>query len=81
MNSQTPAIEFRHVSVSFGDKAALSDVNFALEHGEMIILTGISGSGKSVLLRLAMGLTTLVVGTIAASLAYFTGVLITRLLA
>lgn len=56
MNVQTPAIEFRHVSVSFGDKVALSDVTFALEHGEMIILTGISGSGKSVLLRLAMGL-------------------------
>ena len=56
MNTQTPAIEFRNVSLSFGDKVALSDVSFALEQGEMIIVTGISESGKSVLLRLAMGL-------------------------
>lgn len=56
MNAQTTAIEFRNVSLSFGDKVALSDVSFALQQGEMLLLTGISGSGKSVLLRLAMGL-------------------------
>ncbi len=32
------------------------DINLRLDPGEMIILTGASGSGKSVLLRLAMGL-------------------------
>ena len=51
-----PAIEFRNVSVSFGDVVALKDVSFVLHQGEMIFLTGVSGSGKSVLLRLAMGL-------------------------
>jgi phospholipid/cholesterol/gamma-HCH transport system ATP-binding protein len=56
MNSQKPAIEFRNVSVSFDDKVALKDVSFVLAQGEMIFLTGVSGSGKSVLLRLAMGL-------------------------
>lgn len=56
MNSQTPAIEFRNVNVSFDDSRVLDDVSFTLEHGEMILLTGISGSGKSVLLRLAIGL-------------------------
>lgn len=50
------AIEFRSVSVSFDEQPALVDVSFALSHGEMILLTGESGSGKSVLLRLAMGL-------------------------
>jgi phospholipid/cholesterol/gamma-HCH transport system ATP-binding protein len=56
MNSQTPAIEFRNVCVSFGDNVALNNVSFVLDQNEMIVLTGVSGSGKSVLLRLAMGL-------------------------
>jgi phospholipid/cholesterol/gamma-HCH transport system ATP-binding protein len=51
-----PAIEFRNVSLSFDDNPALTDVSFQLERGEMIFLTGVSGSGKSVLLRLAVGL-------------------------
>ncbi len=50
------AIEFRDVSVYFDNQPALVHVSFQLRHGEMIILTGESGSGKSVLLRLAMGL-------------------------
>lgn len=56
MDAQIPAIEFRNVSLSFGEHAALSDVSFSLPKGEMIILTGVSGSGKSVLLQLAIGL-------------------------
>jgi phospholipid/cholesterol/gamma-HCH transport system ATP-binding protein len=55
-NAPTPAIEFRNVSLSFEDRLALNDISFTLTQGEMIFLTGISGSGKSVLLRLAMGL-------------------------
>lgn len=52
----TPAIEFRNISLSFDDCLVLDDISFTLEQGEMIVVTGISGSGKSVLLRLAMGL-------------------------
>ena len=55
-NITEPAIEFRHVSLSFDNQPVLVDISFKLEHGEMIFLTGVSGSGKSVLLRLAMGL-------------------------
>ena len=55
MNAQ-PAIEFRDVYLSFDNTVALGGVSFTLHHGEMILLTGVSGSGKSVLLRLAMGL-------------------------
>jgi len=53
---QTPAIEFRNVSLSFDERRVLTDINFKLERGEMIFLTGESGSGKSLLLRLAMAL-------------------------
>lgn len=56
MSDQSPAIEFRHVSISFDDKPALDDVTFRLERGQMICITGVSGSGMSVLLQLAAGL-------------------------
>lgn len=55
-DAKTPAIEFRKVFLSFDDHVVLKDISFALERGQMILLTGASGSGKSVLLRLAMGL-------------------------
>lgn len=50
-----PAIEFRNVSISFDEVQALRNVSFALHPGEMICVTGDSSSGKSVLLRLALG--------------------------
>ena len=53
---RVPAIEFRDVSLSFDGAEVLSDINFKVEPGEMVFLTGASGSGKSVLLRVAMGL-------------------------
>ncbi|HSB27678.1 MAG TPA: ATP-binding cassette domain-containing protein [Pyrinomonadaceae bacterium] len=55
-NDISPALEFRSVSLSFDDKQALNNVSFKLPKGEMLLLTGESGSGKSVLLRLAIGL-------------------------
>ena len=51
-----PAIEFRNVSLSFDGKPALSSISFQLAQGELIMLVGESASGKSVLLRLAIGL-------------------------
>lgn len=55
-NLRRPAIEFRDVCLSFDDHLVLNDISFMLDRSEMILLTGVSGSGKSVLLRLAMGL-------------------------
>ena len=51
-----PAIEFRNVSLNFDGKPALSSISFQLAQGELIMLVGESASGKSVLLRLAIGL-------------------------
>ena len=59
-----PAIEFQNVYLSFDEKPALVDVSFRLERGELAFLTGVSGSGKSVLLRLAIGLLKPDAGTI-----------------
>jgi phospholipid/cholesterol/gamma-HCH transport system ATP-binding protein len=54
--SETPALEFRNVSLSFDQVQAIKDVSFELKKGQMIIITGLSLSGKTVLLRLAIGL-------------------------
>ena len=63
-SNPNPAIEFRNVNVNFDEKPALIDVSFRLERGELALLTGVSGSGKSVLLRLAIGLLEPDAGTI-----------------
>ena len=55
-NSNVPVLEFRNVYLSLNEKQVLTNVSFKLREGEMILLTGESGSGKSVLLRLAIGL-------------------------
>ncbi len=52
---QTPSIEFRDVSINFDDVQALQNISFTLPRGEMLCITGDSDSGKSVLLRLALG--------------------------
>ncbi len=51
-----PAIELRKVSLSFDEKLVLSDVSFRVGRGETLVLLGVTGSGKSVLLKLILGL-------------------------
>jgi phospholipid/cholesterol/gamma-HCH transport system ATP-binding protein len=52
----TPVVEFEHVSFSFDDHVILSDVSFSIAKGTMTILLGESGVGKSVTLKLILGL-------------------------
>ncbi len=48
-------ITFEHVSKRYpGGASALLDVNFHVDAGEMVFLTGHSGAGKSTLLRLIL---------------------------
>jgi phospholipid/cholesterol/gamma-HCH transport system ATP-binding protein len=51
-----PAVEFEHVSFSFDDHIVLRDVSFAIPLGTMTVLLGESGAGKSVALKLILGL-------------------------
>jgi phospholipid/cholesterol/gamma-HCH transport system ATP-binding protein len=51
-----PAIAFREVSRSFGGRAVLNNVSFEVAPGEAFCLLGRSGMGKSVTLKLAIGL-------------------------
>ncbi|HLW78882.1 MAG TPA: ATP-binding cassette domain-containing protein [Terriglobia bacterium] len=50
-----PYIEFLHVSKSFGDQTVLDDVSFEVRQGEMVVVLGKSGVGKSVVLKHIMG--------------------------
>lgn len=52
---EAPLIDFRHVSISFGDRSVLEDVNFWVRRGETLCILGRSGVGKSVSLRMLMG--------------------------
>jgi len=54
--TSVPAIELHDVSLSFDSKCVLTSVSFALGAGETLILLGVTGSGKSVLLKLILGL-------------------------
>ena len=50
------ALEFEDVCLAFDDKVVLNGISFRLNHGETKALFGVAGSGKSVLLKLAIGL-------------------------
>ncbi len=51
-----PAIEFRHVTLSFGDRKVLDDLSFTVMRGETKIILGGSGTGKSTTIKLLLGL-------------------------
>lgn len=53
-NRQIPVIEFRKVSFSFGDRAVLKDISFALYEGQTMGLIGATGSGKSTIIALLL---------------------------
>ncbi|PKO02658.1 MAG: hypothetical protein CVU43_06750 [Chloroflexi bacterium HGW-Chloroflexi-5] len=48
-------LEYKKVSKAFDQRQVLKEVNFVLHHGERVGLIGPNGTGKSVLLRLALG--------------------------
>ena len=50
-------IAFEHVSQRYGTgHPVLSDLSFEMQRGELLVLTGASGAGKSTVLRLALAL-------------------------
>lgn len=52
------SIEAKGVTLSYGQKTILSDVNLRIESGEFFCLLGPSGAGKTSFLRVAAGLET-----------------------
>lgn len=57
MSTADPAIvELRNVRLKFDDKIVLDDVSLAVEPQERLVIMGQSGSGKSTILRLVLGI-------------------------
>jgi phospholipid/cholesterol/gamma-HCH transport system ATP-binding protein len=52
----SPAIVFDHVSLAFDDHVVLRDLSFEIGAGALTILLGASGAGKSLILKLILGL-------------------------
>jgi len=59
-----PVVEVQSVSKSFGATRVLDDVSFDVERGNVLVLIGRSGSGKSTILRCLNGLESVDAGTI-----------------
>jgi phospholipid/cholesterol/gamma-HCH transport system ATP-binding protein len=56
MSANEAAIRFEQVSKSFGSKRVLQDVSFDIARGSAFCILGRSGTGKSVTLKLMIGL-------------------------
>ncbi len=51
-----PLLQLDHLSIRFGDKTVVQDLNLSIERGERVALVGESGSGKSVTALSILGL-------------------------
>src|SRR5438132_930628 len=54
--SEQPVVVFEHVQLAFDDKVILKDVTFDLLPGHTKIILGASGAGKSMTLKILLGL-------------------------
>lgn len=53
-----PILEVSHIAKSFGDFAAVQDVSFAVQPGEVVGLLGVNGAGKTTIMSMLLGLIT-----------------------
>ncbi len=55
-NTTDPAIRIQHLQKAFGQQVVLHDVSLTVPRGKTLLVLGRSGTGKSVLLKLLIGL-------------------------
>src|ERR671937_493507 len=59
-----PPVVFSHVSKRFGEVPVVDNFDLTVADGELLVLVGGSGSGKSTILRMLAGLETVTTGSI-----------------
>jgi phospholipid/cholesterol/gamma-HCH transport system ATP-binding protein len=74
-----PVLAIRDVHKSFGTQHVLDGVNLTVARGETLTVLGRSGTGKSVLLKLIIGLESLDTGSIAVQGQEIAGIDLTRM--
>ncbi len=55
MVNETPLLQLRGITKSFGSVQALTEVDFEVRHGEVMALVGDNGAGKSTLIKCVAG--------------------------
>jgi len=65
--AESPIVVVDHVSFAFDDHVVLRDISFSVPKGNLRFLLGASGSGKSILLKLILGLLRPDAGTISVN--------------
>ena len=60
----TTAIEFQHVQKDFNGQTVIPDLNLMVDQGELFVLVGTSGSGKTTSLKMINRLEPLTAGKI-----------------
>ena len=50
------AVVLKNLRIAFGPKEILKDISFTVKRGEVLVLMGLSGTGKSTTLRAIAGL-------------------------
>lgn len=61
------ALTIADLSVSYGDMVAVRNVSFSLQAGEVFVLLGANGAGKTSILRCISGLVPARTGSIASN--------------
>lgn len=61
---QSKLIELRDVTVTYDSRTALSDVNFTVDEGDFVAVTGPNGGGKTTLLKVILRLIVPTRGTV-----------------
>lgn len=56
MTQNNPLLRLEHVSKEYGNQTVLNDVSTTIASGDFVAMVGMSGGGKSTLLRLIAGL-------------------------
>ena len=62
--TQPPVIVVEHLTIGYGERLVQKDLNFQVRRGEVFVILGGSGSGKSSLLKCMIGLVAPVEGKI-----------------